>query len=326
MENKLSINYVTCRRQPMFQWFVETLISQYESGVVTDQIVFIDSFLHYEEGRKEKLEKIVGGRFEYLHIPPKPSIWRGKYRKTKTNFFDVSSTRNTGILVAKNDHVVFVDDLSALTSGWIDFHRKAASEKFVFCGAYDKVSEIVIENNKITSYKAKNMDARMTAQPGDENISIGGGWVFGQNVSFPLEFLENINGYDEFLARRGCEDCNLGVRLENAGYKGRIFYNKNCLVIEDEAMHWCAENPVDEFYAKRVWKSDYKRHEEVSEFMCKTMEAIEQKHLYTNKTFTTIDTNFNLAQERELYRKTGEFKPVGDCDYFDFDGENLNQI
>ena len=45
---KLSINYVTARKQPMFQWFVETLISQYESGVVTDQIVFIDSFVDYD--------------------------------------------------------------------------------------------------------------------------------------------------------------------------------------------------------------------------------------------------------------------------------------
>jgi hypothetical protein len=56
------------------------------------------------------------------------------------------------------------------------------------------------------------------------------------------------------------------------------------------------------------------------------MEAIEQKHLYTDRKFRTIDTNFDLVSERELYRKTGEFKPVGDCDYFDFDGENLNQI
>jgi len=324
--NKLSINYVTCRRQPMFQWFVETLISQYDSGVVTDQIVFIDSFLHHEEGRKEKLEKIVRGRFEYLHIPPKPSIWRGKYRKTKTNFFDVSSTRNTGILVAKNDHIVFVDDLSALTSGWIDYHRKAASERIVFCGAYDKVSDIIIENNKVVSYSAKNVDNRGTHQHLNENILIGGGWVFGQNVSFPLEFLITINGYDEFLARRGCEDCNLGVRLELAGYKDRIFYNKNCLIIEDQAMHWCAENPVDEFYAKRVWKSDYKRHLEVGDFMCKTMNEIEHKHLYVDKKCKTIDTNFNLIQERELYIKTGEFKSVGDGDYFDFDGENLNQI
>lgn len=310
----------------MFQWFVETLISQYESGVVTDQIVFIDSFLHHDDEREEKLKSIVNGRFEYLHIPPKPSIWRGKYRKTKTNFFDVSSTRNTGILVAKHDHVVFVDDLSALTDGWIGHHRKAASEKFVLCGAYDKVSKIVIENNKVVSYAGNKADVRANAQEGKEIIAIHGGWVFGQNVSFPLEFLVKINGYDEFLARRGCEDCNLGVRLELAGYKNKIFYDKNCLIIEDEAMHWGPENPVDEFYAKRVWKSDYKRHQEVSEFMCKTMDEIEKRNLYVEKNFRTIDTNFNLIEERELYQKTGAFKPVGDCDYFDFDGENLSEI
>ena len=324
--NKLSIVYVTARKQPMFQWFVETLISQYESGVVTDQIVFIDSFVSYEEDRKQKLEKIVGGRFKFLHIAPKPSIWYGKYRKTKTNFFDASSTRNTGIIAAENNHVVFVDDLSALSDGWIEYHRKAAFEKFVFCGAYDKVSNIEIKSNRIVGYNGKNMDFRANSQSGDKNIPIIGGWVFGQNVSFPIEILEKINGYDEFLARRGCEDCNLGVRLELAGYKDKIFYNKNCLIIEDEEMHWSSENPVDEFYAKRVWKSDYEKHKEVSEFMCRTMDEIEHRNLRVEKNFRTIDTNFNLVQERELFRKTGEFKPVGDCDYFDFDGENLNQI
>jgi hypothetical protein len=56
------------------------------------------------------------------------------------------------------------------------------------------------------------------------------------------------------------------------------------------------------------------------------MDEIEHRNLRVEKNFRTIDTNFNLVQERELFRKTGEFKPVGDCDYFDFDGENLNQI
>lgn len=326
MNKKLSINYVTCRREPMFQWFVETIISQYEGGVVTDQIVFIDSLIHHDDQREEKLKKIINGRFEYLHIPPKPSIWRGRYRKTKTNFFDVSSTRNTGILVAKHDHIVFVDDLSAITNGWINFHRKAAEDKIVFCGAYDKVSGIVVENNRIASYNAQNIDGRMKAQPTDENLAIGGGWVFGQNVGFPVEFLEKVNGYDEFLARRGCEDCNLGIRLELAGYKDKIFYNKNCLIIEDERMHWCDVNPVDDIYPKRVWKSDYEKHVAASEFMSKTMNDIENRNLYVEKNFKTIDTSFNLLEERELYRKTGQFKPVGDCDYFDFDGENLSQI
>jgi hypothetical protein len=310
----------------MFQWFAETLISQYPDGVVTDQIIFIDSFIHHEEGRTEKLAKIVNGRFIYAHTPPKPSIWRGKYRKTKSNFFDASATRNTGIVLAENEHIVFVDDLSALADGWLNYHRKAAEDKIILCGAYDKVSDIVISNNKIVSYKSSDFDNRGNNQIGNENLKISGGWIFGQNASFPLEFLERINGYDEFFARRGCEDCNLGIRLELAGYADSMFYNKNCLIIEDKAMHWNKINCVDEFYAKRSFKTDHQRHQEVADYFCKIMNDLEHKNLHVDKNFKTIDTSFNLKEERELWQRAKEFKPVGDCDYFDFDGENLNQI
>jgi len=310
----------------MFQWFAETLISQYPDGVVTDQIIFIDSFLHHEDGRTEKLSKIVNGRFSYIHTPPKPSIWRGKYRKTKSNFFDASGTRNTGIILAENEHIVFVDDLSALSDGWINFHRKAAEDKIILCGAYDKVSDIVISDNKILSYKANNRDHRCQSQTENENLKVSGGWVFGQNVSFPLEFLERVNGYDEFLARRGCEDCNIGIRMELAGYKDLIFYNKNCLIIEDEAMHWNEVNCIDEFYPKRVWKTDHEKHTRVSDFMNSIMTNIEKRNLQIDKNFKTIDTSFNLKEEREMWRNAKQFRPVGDCDYFDFDGENLCEI
>jgi hypothetical protein len=326
MHKNLTIVYITCRREPMFQWFVETLISQYPDGVVTDQIIFIDSFIHHEEGRTEKLAKIVNGRFGYTHTPPKPSIWRGKYRKTKSNFFDASATRNTGIILAENEHIVFVDDLSALADGWLSYHRKAAEDKVILCGAYDKVSDIVISSNKIVSYNSSNFDNRGNNQIGNQNLKIGGGGIFGQNVSFPFEFLERVNGYDEFFARRGCEDCNLGIRLEIAGYADSMFYNKNCLIIEDKAMHWNEVNCVDEFYAKRSFKTDHQRHQEVADYFCKIMNDLENKNLYVDKNFKTIDTSFNLKEERELWQRAKEFKPVGDCDYFDFDGENLNQI
>jgi hypothetical protein len=326
MHKNLTIVYITCRREPMFQWFAETLISQYPDGVVTDQIIFIDSFIHHEEGRTEKLAKIVNGRFIYTHTPPKPSIWRGKYRKTKSNFFDASATRNTGIVLAENEHIVFVDDLSALADGWLNYHRKAAQDKIILCGAYDKVSDIVISNNKIVSYNSSDFDNRGNNQIGNENLKISGGWIFGQNASFPLEFLERINGYDEFFARRGCEDCNLGIRLELAGYADSMFYNKNCLIIEDKAMHWNKINCVDEFYAKRSFKTDHQRHQEVADYFCKIMNDLEHKNLHVDKNFKTIDASFNLKEERELWQRAKEFKPVGDCDYFDFDGENLNQI
>jgi len=326
MTKKLSIIYVTCRRQPMFQWFVETLISQYENNIVTDQIIFIDSFIHYQEGREEKLRKIVNNRFQYLHIAPKPSIWRGIHRKTKTNFFDASATRNTGLIVSENEHVVFVDDLSALTEGWINHHRKAAENKIILCGAYDKVSNIVVNNNRIESYARKDCDTRGLHQPTEENIKVGGGWVFGQNVSFPFEYLEKINGYDEFFARRGAEDCNLGVRLELAGYRDLIYYNKNCLIIEDEFMHFTGENEVDEYYPKRLWKSNPEKNNKVNALMGKLMNDIEYKSLYIDKNFKTIDSNFDLIKEKFLYSQHGSFKSVADINYIDFDGEAIEEI
>lgn len=326
MNKKLSIVYITCRREPMFEWFVETLISQYENKVVTDQIIFIDSFFCYDDKRGEKLIKIVNERFNYTHTSAKPSIWRGEHKITRCNFFDASGTRNTGIILSENEHIVFVDDLSALSDGWLNYHRKAAEDKIILCGAYDKVSDIVISNGSLTSYTRSNCDHRLQKQASNEKIKIPGGWVFGQNVSFPFEFLERINGYDEFFARRGCEDCNLGIRLELAGYSDLMFYNKNCLIVEDEKMHWSGINEVDDTYPRRAWKLGQEKNENATKDLNKIMKEIESKNLYVDKNFKTIDKYFNLKEERELWQKTKTFKPINNIEHFDFDGENIRDI
>jgi hypothetical protein len=269
---------------------------------------------------------LIDNRFNYLHIPPKPSIWRGKYRKTKSNFFDASGTRNTGIIVAENDHIVFVDDLSALTDGWINYHRVAAAQKIILCGAYDKVSNITIEKNQIKSYIKKNHDTRMQYQLDDKNIHIHGGWIFGQNVSFPIEYLIKVNGYDEFLARKGCEDCNLGVRLENAGYKDLMFYNKNCLIIEDELLHYTGENTVDELYCKRHWKSDLIKNENANTNIRESINKIEIDHLYVQKQYLTINNDCDLIKDRELYRTNKTFKSIEHINFTDYDGEPIENI
>ena len=232
----------------------------------------------------------------------------------------------TGIILSENEHIVFVDDLSALSDGWLNYHRKAAEDKIILCGAYDKVSDIVISNGSLTSYTGSNCDHRCQKQTSNEKIKIPGGWVFGQNVSFPFEFLERINGYDEFFARRGCEDCNLGIRLELAGYSDLMFYNKNCLIVEDEKMHWSGINEVDDTYPRRAWKLGQEKNENVTKDLNKIMREIESKNLYVDKNFKTIDTYFNLKEERELWQKTKTFKPINNIERFDFDGENIRDI
>lgn len=321
---KLSIIYNTSRRIPMFEWFVETLLSQYENKIVTDQIIFIDAFIEYDSDRIDKLKRIVNDRFKYLHLAPKPSIWRGKYRKTKRNFHDISGARNTGCIVAENEHIVFIDDLCALTENCLSYHREAAKNKSIFIGAFDKVANIVIENNKIKSYTKNNIDTRWTHQPTDDNLKVDGGWMFGQNVSAPLEYLIHINGYDEYFGRRGGEDLNLGMRLWTAGYDC-FYFNKNCLIIEDEAMHYINEN-ADEFQSVRWYKSTYDRNIKSGDFIAQKLNEYEQNEIYIKKNFYPLYKDFDIISERKLYNETKTFKSIENVNYIDFDGDSIEEI
>ncbi len=324
---KITICYITARRQPMFKWFIETLISQYPNEIVDDEILIIDHFIDYDVNREENLKKLVNGRFEYTHISPKPSIWIGKYRKTSRNFYDGPNTRNTGFIVCDTEYLVFVDDLTVLMPNWLQYHKRSAERKIIFSGAYDKVSDIVFNENKFQSYTAKNCDCRLIHQQSDDDINSWGGWAFGTNTGFPIEYILKVNGYDEFLgARRGGEDCNIGVRLENAGFKDKFFYNKNCLTIEDGELHYTGENSIDELYAIRRWKGDVVKNHHIHDFLSKKYNEMEHEHLYKNREYTTLDKNFNLQKERELYRNTKTFRMVDDVNFIDFDGETIDKL
>ena len=58
--------------------------------------------------------------------------------------YDTSGTRNTAIIVAHHDYIVFVDDLSAVHPGWRDYHQKAADKGWVFCGAYQSARNLKV--------------------------------------------------------------------------------------------------------------------------------------------------------------------------------------
>lgn len=324
---KITICYITARKQPMFKWFVESLIMQYPNGIVDDQVIIVDVFVDHDENRKEDLKKLVNNRFEYTHTASKPSIWNGKHRKTSRNFYDGPSTRNTGFIICDTSYLVYVDDLTVLMPNWLSYHKRAAEKNLIFSGAYDKVSDICFEGNVFKSYHKNDVDHRMTYQKDDNDLKSGGGWAFGTNTGFPMEYILKVNGYDEFFgARRGCEDCNLGIRLENAGFADKIYYNKNCLTIEDSLLHYTGENEVNELYSVRVWKSDINKSNQRHAFLAKTYNDLEHAHLYKNKMYTTYDTHFNLEKERLLYKQTNTFKMVDDYNFVDFDGEKINEL
>ena len=129
-------------------------------------------------------KELVDGRFDMLHTPPKPSIWKGIHRKTKRAFFDTSGTRNTAIIVAQHDYIVFVDDLSAVHPGWRDYHQKAADKGWVFCGAYQSARNLkVLPDGQI--YYSRMEDGRAHETSTDRcpypQLRVVGIWVQHRN-------------------------------------------------------------------------------------------------------------------------------------------------
>ena len=329
MNKKLSIIYCTARKQPKFEWFVEYIVKEY-NGNVTDEIIFVDIFLYFDQSRREYLNKIVNDRFDYIHLEPKPSMWYGHHKKTKTNFFDASSTRNSGLIVCSGEHIVFIDDLSIPMPGWISYHKKAAEDDVVLAGLYDKVYDIEIEDNIVSGFRLHDsiIDGRVNYTENDY-IKIPSGWCFTGNLSVPYHFIEKINGFDELYARHGNEDCDFGVRLEHAG--ASIFLEKKCKLFEDQYLHWNGENEytrtIGGYNLHRGYKSTIEKHLKFFN------EKWPDKIFYENGIIDTMNKKtitpkiaIDLKSEREYYKLNKKFKPLSNILEFDYDGEPINEI
>lgn len=329
MSKKLSIIYCTCRREPKFEWFVEYLVKEY-NGNVTDEIIFVDVYLFFDENRRVHLNKIVNNRFKYIHLEPKPSMWYGPHKKTKCHFFDAASTRNSALIACSGEHVVFIDDLSVPMPGWISYHKKAAEDNVVLVGLYDKVYDIKIENNIVIGFKLQDsiIDGRVKYTDNDY-INVGGGWCFTGNLSVPFHLIEKVNGFDELYARHGIEDCDFGVRLEHAGAK--IFLEKKCKLFEDQYLHWNGANEytktIGGYNLHRGYKSTNEKHIKFAN------EKWPEKIFFENGIMDTIrrkaiapKIGIDLKEERNFYKLNNKFKPLSNILQFDYDGEPIEQI
>lgn len=326
---KISIAYITARREPMFRWFVESLILQYPDGKVTDEIIFVDAWIEYSTTRRAELAAIVAGRFDYIHTPPKPSIWRGKHRKTKRNFYDSAGSKNTAFVVMSTEHCVMMDDLSYLLPGWLDHHRNAAINGWIFSGQFTKAANMFFEREVLKSWKVIHQDGR-TEQHIDKTkpLKSWGGWVFGSNSSYPIDAILDTGGKDEFLARAGGEDCDLGMRFENAGWRDRIFYDSGCNYVEDQPLHFSGPNHIDELNSFRTFKSvdETQENEHIFKRIRDYIQAETRCRWRIPGENKPRDPHFNLEAERELYRKTGGFKSVDHIQWTDPDGQDISEI
>jgi hypothetical protein len=235
----LSIVYLTSRKQSCVEWFVDSLHRQ--AAHVSDlniQLVFVDTRLWYDgEPRRQEFIDAVAGRFDFVHTPPKDTVWQGPRKLTQEDYFCASSARNTGCMHAKHEYLLFVDDLSVLMPGWLGNAMHAAKEGYVVCGAYKKVFNLVVEDGVAVSYdeNPKGVDSRLQFGSYEGIIPWYGNALYGCSFGCPTESFLTVNGFDELLDGQGGEDTDFGLRLERAGNK--IYYNINMMTLESEELH-----------------------------------------------------------------------------------------
>ena len=221
----LTIAYITSRSEPMFNWFLDSLSRQV--GKDSAKVIIVDSL---------KQERPITGD-GIVHVEPKPSIWQGKYRITKTDWWAVSNARNTALCLCETDWIAFLDDRCVLMPGWYDCLKQAIRHGYAVCGSYEKRAGMTVESGVIKhGGTVTGEDARIGNDNGVVRVP-GGEWMFGCNFALPLEWALQVNGVDQTCDGLSMEDAIFGLQLQNNGFP--IMYDKRMKIVEDRTPEHC---------------------------------------------------------------------------------------
>ena len=228
---KLSIIYITCRKEPMFNWFVQSLLLQKRDNDTPIEVIVVNGGNSPEFTLPEGIS--ISKDSPICYVNPFPSAVQGPYRKTSQDWFSASLARNTGICHSTGDYIVFVDDLSVLLDGWLNAVIQAANENYCVLGTYEKRNHMVVENGVLISSTQESHDTRQMIY---ERTPANGGWLYGCSFGLPIEYALKINGFDHICDCIGTEDTQMGARLQRTGLP--IYLDRRMKTIESAELHF----------------------------------------------------------------------------------------
>lgn len=230
MNTQVSVVYSTFRAEPRFDWFADGLAAQLGDDHV--EVVVVDGS---GVDRADELAAIVDGRFPLVWVPAKPTVMNGPHRRTSRDLHAASSARNTGLVAASQPYVVFVDDCAALAPTWWSAVREASRHHYVVGGSYEKRRSMEVRGGTVVAGDPSARDVRWDSGRDDRVVPIPASHLFGCTLGAPREAMVELNGFDEICDGTGGEDCQLGLRLEHAGY--RLFYDRSMHTIEADDVY-----------------------------------------------------------------------------------------
>lgn len=242
---RLTIAYVTCRREPKIELFFKTLCDQLPNEF-RPRLVIVD--FHRDDRKLAPVPKALEERLHsWVWVPPKPSVWQGRHRLTAVDFFSASNARNTALCYAgPGGWIAYVDDLSALRPCWVASAMAAMVPNQVTCGTYEKVANLKINENGNVTYNTIDggEDFRIRGlRVGVKACKMAGRLLLGCTLVAPINRLFDINGWPEQLCDgMGYEDCITGTVLENHGCS--IVFDTELAIVEDEAAHHTEGNTL----------------------------------------------------------------------------------
>lgn len=243
----LTVAYVTSRKHPEAEWFLQSLASQVREGDAINVVV-----VDYHSGMRAGL-MIQNGAWGHvgasyplplLTVPCKPNVWQGPHRFTKSEWWAKSAYINTAICLCKTDWIAFVDDRSVLMPTWLQSVREAMDGNYAVAGSYEKRRDMTVENGSIQhGGTVIGTDPRKVSSHAP--IRMTGGWWFGCTNALPLEWALEINGADECCDSLGMEDVVFGSMLAANGFPMK--YDERMAIVEDR---------TPEFYEAAVGRTD----------------------------------------------------------------------
>ena len=190
----------------------------------------------------------------------KPNYWRSNRL--------IGSARNTGLIHANGELVVFLDDFCWVPPRWLEEHWLTYQRTpFTMIGAgkavkyipgrYDDLNQLPPPDvgDKVEGAFIRNLAQFKVSDTRGPNSKrdCGGGWFYTMNASAPLEKIVEVNGFDEEYDLTSEEDVDLGVRLERVRCK--FFYRPD---------HDCTVFHIDHREVDAEMRKLPKRYKEVT--------------------------------------------------------------
>lgn len=226
----LCIAYITSRLKPNIRWFYDSLRRQ--NGAI-DQIVVVDGFAD-TPGRNE--EFTCDFTKDFVHTTPKPTVWQGKHKLTREDWWAVANARNTALCLCRCDWIALVDDRCVLLAGWLHAVKEAMAGNYAVFGSYEKRRNMIVEKGLVKDLgEPDGQDVReatiLTHRRGETPAFCPGDWSFGCNLALPLNWALHVNGYDETCDGISMEDAMFGRMLENNRFA--LKYDRWMKVMQD---------------------------------------------------------------------------------------------